>query len=204
MERRTAEDLSHRNEMGSKKRMSEGVNLQTIKRNRSESEVDGSISQSIHPGNFPMNLTKKTSYNTDMNRASDSITINMDLGRDTRRDNIAPEKLITVSEERVSSKIAQQSFPNEDVPHNFIKMDGGNVCDTERKDVPFNFQVNRKQELDITGNLADRHEWMDRDVYYKTRQVEESGEVKKRGMNNLKTFTPRVIKTEEKSAYCRE
>ena len=125
MERTTAEDLSHRKEMGSKKRMSEGVNLQMTKRNRSESEVDGSIFQSIHTGNFPMNLTKKTSYSTNMNRASDSITINMDSGRDTRRDNILPEKLITVSGETVSSKIRQQSFPNEDVPHNFIKMDGG-------------------------------------------------------------------------------
>ena len=72
-----------------------------------------------------------------------------------------------------------------------------NVCDNERKDVPFNFQVNRKQKLDITGNLGDRREWMDRDVYYKTTQVEESAEVKKRAMNNLKTFTPRVIKMEE-------
>ena len=224
MERTTAEDLSHCKEMGSKKRMLDEMNLQTVKRNRSESEVDRSISQSVSTGNVPMNLTKNRLYNTQGNRVSDSIMINMDLGRDTRRENNLPDKLMKVSGEKVSSNIAQQSFPKEDVPHNFTKMDAGNVGDNERKDVPFNFQmnfggrtgcrreegfctarngcqmlqnVNRNQEINIAGNLGDRHQWMDRDLYYKERQLEGCGEAKRREINNVKTFTPRVIKTEE-------
>ena len=224
MERTTAEDLSHCKEMGSKKRMLDEMNLQTVKRNRSESEVDQSISQSVSTGNVPMNLTKNRLYNTEGNRVSDSITINMDLGRDTRRENTLPDKLIKVSGEKVSSNIPEQSFPKEDVPRNFTKMDAGNVGDNERKDVPFNFHmnfggrtgcrreegysterndcqmlqnVNRNQEINITGNLGDRHQWMDRDLYYKETQLEECGEAKRRGINIVKTFTPRVIKTEE-------